>query len=252
MFKLKLKSIKFSKRGFTLAEVLITLGIIGVVAAITMPTLIANHREKQTVAQLKKAYSILQQAYLMAVNEYGDPQNWNLTNTYIGKDDEGNNITDYTSAYTIFSYLAENMKSVNGLNANKNIIYEYDSYSLDNTLRSNVSKNYEIPNIVLADGTMFSSGWVSGNLIDIYVLLNKCAQKGKCIVGKDLFYFQMYFSPAKIVPQGITNDNFKQYCNIEQKSKDNGRGCTAWVLYNENMDYLHCNDLDWKTKLKCK
>lgn len=36
-----------AKFGFTLAEVLITLGIIGVVAAITIPNLIANHQKKQ-------------------------------------------------------------------------------------------------------------------------------------------------------------------------------------------------------------
>ena len=45
--------------GFTLAEVLMTLGIIGVVAAMTMPSLIANHQEKVTVTKVKKVYGIL-------------------------------------------------------------------------------------------------------------------------------------------------------------------------------------------------
>ncbi len=44
------------KYGFTLAEVLITLGIIGVVAAMTLPNLIANYRSKVAVTQLKKMY----------------------------------------------------------------------------------------------------------------------------------------------------------------------------------------------------
>ena len=43
-----------NKFAFTLAEVLVTLGIIGVVAAITMPTLVANNREKQLITALKK------------------------------------------------------------------------------------------------------------------------------------------------------------------------------------------------------
>lgn len=43
------------KIAFTLAEVLITLGIIGVVAAMTMPVLIQNQREKVVVTQLKKS-----------------------------------------------------------------------------------------------------------------------------------------------------------------------------------------------------
>lgn len=48
---------KSHKFAFTLAEVLITLGIIGVVAALTMPTLIQNYKERVIVVQAKKAYS---------------------------------------------------------------------------------------------------------------------------------------------------------------------------------------------------
>jgi len=50
--------------GFTLAEVLITLGVIGVVAAMTIPTLFANYQKKVYVTQLKKAYSVANQALL--------------------------------------------------------------------------------------------------------------------------------------------------------------------------------------------
>ena len=48
---------------FTLAEVLITLGIIGVVAAMTMPSLIANYQKKVWVNQLKKSVSVLEQGF---------------------------------------------------------------------------------------------------------------------------------------------------------------------------------------------
>ena len=46
-------------RAFTLAEVLITLGIIGVVAALTLPTLISNYKKQTYVTGLQKAYSVL-------------------------------------------------------------------------------------------------------------------------------------------------------------------------------------------------
>ena len=50
------------KRGFTLAEVLITLGIIGVVAALAIPTLVSKYQEKVLVNKAKKGYAILMQA----------------------------------------------------------------------------------------------------------------------------------------------------------------------------------------------
>ncbi len=59
------------KKGFTLAEVLITLGIIGVVAALTLPSLVAKYKEKQYVTALKKAVSILDNAYRLAIFENG-------------------------------------------------------------------------------------------------------------------------------------------------------------------------------------
>ncbi len=48
-----------SRNGFTLAEVLITLGIIGVVAALTIPTLVSKYKEKVLVSQVKQAHSQL-------------------------------------------------------------------------------------------------------------------------------------------------------------------------------------------------
>ena len=55
--------LKFNS-GFTLAEVLITLGIIGVVAAITIPSVINNYQKKQTAVKLKKFYSVMSQAVI--------------------------------------------------------------------------------------------------------------------------------------------------------------------------------------------
>ena len=58
-------------RAFTLAEVLVTLGIIGVVAAITMPTLIDNHQKKVAATRLEKFYSMMSQAVYQWVGDTG-------------------------------------------------------------------------------------------------------------------------------------------------------------------------------------
>ena len=67
------------KKGFTLAEVLITLGIIGVVAAMTLPVLIANYRKQVVVERLKKFYTVMNQAVIQATGEYGDWQQWDVS-----------------------------------------------------------------------------------------------------------------------------------------------------------------------------
>lgn len=73
------------------------------------------------------------------------------------------------------------------------------------------------------------------------------------VMGEDTFTFSV--RKNSIIPWGIQNDTsykFEDSCNISIKNQDAGRGCTAWVLYNQNMDYLHCSDLSWDGKKSCK
>ena len=62
--------------GFTLAEVLITLGIIGVVAAMTIPTLMSTFAKQRTETQLKAFYSRINQTIKMSIADNGDPDGW--------------------------------------------------------------------------------------------------------------------------------------------------------------------------------
>lgn len=79
---------KFRKKfAFTLAEVLITLGIIGIVAALTMPMLIQNYNKKITEVRLKKFYSVMNQTIDRLKVDYGDTENWNYTVDNIYEDD---------------------------------------------------------------------------------------------------------------------------------------------------------------------
>lgn len=64
------------KNGFTLAEVLITLGIIGVVAALTIPTLIGNYQKKEVPVRLQKMYNTIQNAISQAELENGPCDTW--------------------------------------------------------------------------------------------------------------------------------------------------------------------------------
>ena len=64
------------KVAFTLAEVLITLGIIGVVAALMLPTVIANYQKQRTVSYVKKFYNEINNAIRLAAADSGDVESW--------------------------------------------------------------------------------------------------------------------------------------------------------------------------------
>lgn len=60
-----------NSKAFTLAEVLVTIGIIGVVAAMTLPSVISHYKKKVLLEQFRVAYSLLQQAYLKITADWG-------------------------------------------------------------------------------------------------------------------------------------------------------------------------------------
>lgn len=64
------------QKAFTLAEVLITLGIIGIVAALTLPTLIQSNKNLEVEAKLKKFYSIMNQAISLSELDNGPYEYW--------------------------------------------------------------------------------------------------------------------------------------------------------------------------------
>lgn len=76
---------KRNKLAFTLAEVLITLGIIGVVAAMTVPTLVSKVSKREIETKLKEDYSILAQVNKMMIADgvYLNPQVADGSNTAI-------------------------------------------------------------------------------------------------------------------------------------------------------------------------
>ncbi len=70
------KNLRIKNVGFTLAEVLITLGVIGVVAAMTIPTMMTNYAKHRTETKLVKFYSTINQALRLSVAENGTPEGW--------------------------------------------------------------------------------------------------------------------------------------------------------------------------------
>ncbi len=237
---------------------LITLGIIGVVAAMTMPSLIQDKQDKERVSQLKKVYSSLSQAFIMAVAENGTPDEWGMAGMY----DE---ISHYQMATKFAKYLklSENCIDMDQASINK-VCNPNTNLRPKNTARS----------VILLDGTRvtfrnWNSKCTSNFTYDNQntALKNTCGQisidlNGNKLPnenGRDRFHF--YVTKTSLIPWGVQDDahQFEKACNKKITSPPypgfTGElmyACTAWVLYNENMDYLKCDDLSWNGKTKCK
>ena len=155
------------KVAFTLAEVLITLGIIGIVAAITLPSLIQNYQKKETVAKLKRVYSVLQQATLSAQNDYGEVNDW-----------------DFSDAYEFGQkYYVPYLKTIQ--NYNKTTTYNYTD--LAGELHSSKAILF-----VLADGTFVHILLRPEYQVPFHILVDLNGKRGPNILGRDLFAFSYY------------------------------------------------------------
>lgn len=121
--------------GFTLAEVLITLGIIGIVASLTIPMLIQDYRNNVAETRLKKFYSTMNQAIAMSIKDNGDVETW----TYFNDDqidEDGNYINRVDDNDRSFNnYLAQYLKIidkkdvVDGYSGQKRKLYFFEDGS---------------------------------------------------------------------------------------------------------------------------
>ncbi len=252
------------KSAFTLAETLITLAIIGVVAAMTIPSLVQKYQERVAVTKLKKAYSVVMNAYNLAIAEHGTFDTWGMQNVTLNPDDGSISDEGYDSINKFWTNLLPYMKVDEICLAGDDncSIFKDDTkmYSLDGgSVGRNLSEE-KFTAIRLHDGTILWGGFISSancnnvrgssrelqHVCGDFAIIVSNSGKDKYYYGKDMFYF--YITQNSVVPLG-TKDNtvrsFSEHCNINGNNQYNGYGCTAWVVTNGNMDYLRRDDLEW-------
>lgn len=162
---------------FTLAEVLITLGIIGVVAALTIPSLVANYQKKRVAITLKKSYAELNQALQMGVAENGP--NWNYTRA----DNISLWVQDYIEPYIKFN------KAVNCPSNNTSPCSGIQRVRLLGNPKSEPAKTggYVLQNPGSATAWWFY-WYQGGEYVNVKVYVNN---PNIPILGKDVFTFTL-------------------------------------------------------------
>ena len=179
-----------SKVAFTLAEVLITLGIIGVVAAMTMPALVANYQKKSLATQTQKFYSMMSQAVKQYMADEGVDD---LKNTPLASNNYGN----YTSPEEIASirdFVTKYLKVAEECDheANNCFAEKYRAWDGGETEYGNFTTGADRDyrrDYVLTDGSVIRIGY--NGPIEIYVDVN--GKKGPNRVGYDLWFMDIFY-----------------------------------------------------------
>ena len=209
---------------FTLAEVLITLGIIGVVAALTLPTLIENYKKQVIISKLNKVYSTISQAYASAKNDNGELQDWKLVPyTESEKDDED-----------VLYYLLPYLKIQRFCGKSEKGCFPDVAYGSIGSqgYGMNINSNNWYSKAILADGTMLASLTVTNDTAHIRVDVN--GNNPPNVLGIDLFTF--YVGSQKVIPFGINGVDGASSSNSFYINR--GDYCAAWVIYGKTMDYI--------------
>ena len=196
------KKRKLSRRGegavaFTLAEVLITLGVIGIVAAMTMPMLIKNYQKKQTVVQLKKAYSELSQALNIAQKDLGMIEDWDFKNFPTPAN---------RAQYFYDNVLKPNLKIAKYCTPSSNDCWADDSFTLIGNRYSNLTNGVAGHNSFITASGYSVYYWISGSGFSGWFFVDLNGNKKPNILGKDIFTFILFCgpNPAKLKIQGLT------------------------------------------------
>ena len=207
------------KKGFTLAEVLITLGIIGVVAAVTLPTLVQNYKKTVYVNQLKKFVSTFEQGLQKMLADEGVQRLSDLpglgTNydTWFQKEDALKFIEDFLSKEFYVTY-----KDAQGYLLSDWVEGHEDGYTNHMQLNdgsaiiavSSYGKNADHSSSAQCDLIKSKGGTMCSYFMDFFVDVNGVNGPNK--EGRDVFRFYVS-DEGKLYPKG--GKDFILYMDFE-------------------------------------
>ena len=221
-----------SNVAMTLAEVLITVGIIGLIAAFTIPSLLNKTNDAELTVAWKKEYSAFAQAYQqMIYDNGGDVSQW---------------VDRATGNYLPDPFLIEFMKyfsvAKECITSNYNYICGTNNKPTSSTIYKTLSGGYvngnnlAYGNILLNNGAQLYFRTYATGEFAVFIDVNGY-QKGPNVLGRDLFGAKI--TKNKIMPYGAPGTGLENTCNATPRSfgggLDNtgdlaGIGCSAEFL----------------------
>lgn len=218
-----------AKKAFTLAEVLVVIGIIGVVSALTIPNLQQGTNSQEVITKVTKARATISEAFGRSIATYGDPCTWANGQT-----------TAATQTAIFYNRLFENLKTSKecGLVANTNTTCWSET-------AVNLDANYY--KAVLADGTSIAMYVSNTTLTSGY----GCGKFGLFTTYLDIDGPNKGIGSScdDIYALSLTSNNQLERGYSGNLLK-NPWQCAEWVLDKQNADFLKATYIN--NTFKCK
>lgn len=220
-----------SKLAFTLAEVLITLGVIGIVAAMTLPAVINNSRNKQLEAGLKRSYSVIGQALDMYQAQSGE----RIKAGELGMHELKPLLMKYLQVIEDCGFGNKDRNSAcipntqgGGFLGDAAKVRKYKTYNGKSDIYISL---FDDGQFVLNDGSLvLLENYTTALYISVDV---NGYNKNPNRLGQDLFMFQIN-DKGVLLPMGAPNTPYygktNEYCSKTSTYNRNGAGCTYNAL----------------------
>ena len=230
MEKLLFSNFKYNSynKGNTLAEMLITLVVIGVVFTISMGIFVADHNKNQTVVRLEKSFSTFSRAFIQSAAQNGSPETWVVSNQLSEK-----------SSYQFFErylkpFLILSKDCKNSTEGSCDFVFK-ELNGTEKSLNSTWARFY------LNDGTFVGLQARGGDKYRVvYLYVDTNGKKRLNVVARDIFMLEYWLQNddypeyvGKLYPYGheyskfqLTSTDNENNCNPTK----NGNYCAALII----------------------
>ena len=219
-------------KSFTLAEMLVVMTIVAVLAMLTIPTVVTTNRDKAYSDMLEKTYQKIENTLIIT--------------KILGLDVGGleyASIDKSMNAEQFYKLLNSTLKTIKDCNLNE-----------DGCFETNELKGYKL-RLISGAGILVNDDFRGevdsvdrNNRITGATYIDIDGINGPNKPGIDQFGF--YTTQKGLIPMGGPQDKIIPF---EKCLNEGGFACTAWILVNKNMDYKKCPKvINWETKTSCE